>query len=34
MPWEMIFNTAKMPDKEAREKFMKIIEEDKGYGYL
>lgn len=33
MPWDMIFNTAKMPNKEERERFMKIVEEDKGYGY-
>ena len=31
MPWEMIFNTAKMPDKEKRENFMRIIEQDNGY---
>ena len=29
MPWDMIFNTAKMPDKETREKFMKIVESNK-----
>ncbi len=34
MPWEMIFNTAKMPDKEVREKFMKIVDSDKGDGYV
>jgi hypothetical protein len=33
MPWDMIFNTAKMPDKVCREKFVKIIEDNKGYGY-
>lgn len=33
MPWDMIFNTAKMPNKEMLEQFMKILEDDRGYGY-
>ena len=34
MPWEMIFNTAKMPDKKDREKFIKAIEDNNGYRFL
>ena len=30
MPWDLIFNTAKMPTKEERERFMQLVETDKG----
>ena len=29
MPWDLIFNTAKMPNKEERDRFMQIVEADK-----
>ena len=30
MPWDLIFNTAKMPNKEERDMFMQLVETDKG----
>ena len=30
MPWDLIFNTAKMPNKEERDRFMQLVETDKG----
>lgn len=27
--WDLIFNTAKMPNKEERDRFMQIVEADK-----